>query len=307
METIVASPHATSREETVAFLSTGPDSVCTIITQPTVRANGVGVVLLHGGGWQNSVAANRMWVRLARRLAADGFTVARFDFHGVGDSTGVVEEFRLDQPFTADLGAVCRRLHADGINRFALVGTCLGSRTALAFAAEHDAVEAVVLTMPPVRDLRRGDDKVQYAAHIKVRSYVRAGLRWHVWNRLRDPKWRDMYRRALVAKSKQLTGRATPADDPTASFSTRMHFELATLADRGVPMLLIYGDHDMHFREFEQYAAAPLAPLLQGSPGSIELRTMNADHELHGFPSLDSQAAMIDQVPSWLIDKCAVG
>ena len=47
-------------------------------------------------------------VRLARAIANLGHTVVRFDWHGVGDSSGEIDRFVLDRPFVGDVVAVCR-------------------------------------------------------------------------------------------------------------------------------------------------------------------------------------------------------
>src|SRR5438477_12258311 len=105
-----------SREGTLFGVFTSP-------SEPTRVANKA-VVLLQGGGIPSS-GVNRDAVRLADRLASMGYASFRFDFHGMGDSSGVCQRVRLDEPFVDDLEAALLWLRGEqGISHFALVGNC---------------------------------------------------------------------------------------------------------------------------------------------------------------------------------------
>ena len=70
------------------------------------------------------------WVRLARLLAVNGYDAWRFDYRGVGESTG---DFR-QQTFDAwhdDLGAVVAHIRAQGSGRVVVLGLRLGALLAL--------------------------------------------------------------------------------------------------------------------------------------------------------------------------------
>lgn len=66
----------------------------------------MGVITLTGGASITGIDRNRLYVRLARKLAARGFYVLRFDYHGVGESMGKAQ-YDLEEPFVTDLdGAI---------------------------------------------------------------------------------------------------------------------------------------------------------------------------------------------------------
>lgn len=74
------------RERVVRFGD--PTELVGILTRPSGSSAGAelpGVVLLNSG-ILHRVGASRVYVRIARALAGDGFTVLRFDYSGIGDS-----------------------------------------------------------------------------------------------------------------------------------------------------------------------------------------------------------------------------
>ena len=125
----------TSRSETPFYFPVGDETLFGILTEPSGDPSGTVAVLLRGAAQGPSAGRNQASARMCRRFAEEGMHAVRFDYRGVGDSTGTVERFRLDQPFEDDLKGATGWLRDRGMDRFALVGTCFGARTALACAA----------------------------------------------------------------------------------------------------------------------------------------------------------------------------
>ncbi|MCU0696075.1 MAG: alpha/beta fold hydrolase [Myxococcaceae bacterium] len=87
------------------------------------------------------------WVRLARNLALNGYEVLRFDYRGVGESTG---EFRA-QTFDAwrdDVGAVAAHAKTSGAGRVVLLGLRLGALLCRPIF-EEGVVDGLVAWEPP--------------------------------------------------------------------------------------------------------------------------------------------------------------
>src|SRR5881398_3691346 len=94
---MVPARHGTT-EQAISIECEG-DALVGILHEPTSPAE-VGVVVIVGGP-QYRVGSHRQFVLLARTLAAAGFAVLRFDYRGMGDSSG---EQRSFEAASADIG-----------------------------------------------------------------------------------------------------------------------------------------------------------------------------------------------------------
>jgi pimeloyl-ACP methyl ester carboxylesterase len=135
-------------EEFPVFVPAGGERLAAVICAPAGEPADLGVVLLTGGNYTRT-HRNRMWVRAARELAERGVPSIRFDYHGVGDSTGRVV-LQLETPLDADANGAADLLRsATGVSRLAFVSTCFGGRTAMAAAAQRkDVVSTTVFPLP---------------------------------------------------------------------------------------------------------------------------------------------------------------
>lgn len=135
-------------DEYPVFVPAGGERLAGVICAPAGELEDLGVVLFTGGNYTRA-HRNRMWVRAARQLAERGVPSIRFDYHGVGDSTGrlVVD---LETPLEDDANGVADLLRrATGVTRLAFVATCFGGRTAMAASARRaDVVSATLFPLP---------------------------------------------------------------------------------------------------------------------------------------------------------------
>ncbi|MDB5594356.1 MAG: hypothetical protein JWM36_1317 [Hyphomicrobiales bacterium] len=107
-----------------------------------------GVVLCGAQGFEQ-FCAHAGWRKLAADIAAQGFPVLRFDYHGAGDSLGTDEDpdrLATWQANVADAVATLRR--ETGITRVVLVGLRLGALLAMDYAAKTGDVDGLVLLAP---------------------------------------------------------------------------------------------------------------------------------------------------------------
>jgi pimeloyl-ACP methyl ester carboxylesterase len=282
-------------DETPIYVEGRHGALFTVVTQPSTAPNGLSAILLHGGGENTSLQRNRFWVRLARQLAARGFHVARFDNHGVGDSAGEVTEFRLEAPFVDDLCAIRDAMADLGINEVVLVGTCIGARASLAFAAEAADVRAAVLLMMPVLDYVKGEKLVAHAPNVPFTRFVKKGLSRQAMRGLASPQKRQVYVRAARAKLRTLVRRR---DTDRVSASVRS--DLRRVSATRTPLLMVYGEHDVHLRDFRVALDGPLA--FTKSSASVEVRIVEADADISGLADLSIQDDLIDLVCGWLVE-----
>jgi pimeloyl-ACP methyl ester carboxylesterase len=148
---------ALARDEVPLYFPAGEDQLFGVLTNPVADDSGIGVLLLSGGVYVLSTNRNRLFVRFARRLSADGHRSLRMDYRGVGESTGVIGRYALDDPSVVDVQAGLDQLTDAGARRIVVIGSCYGARAGMHAAVSHPALAAMVLLAPPVGDEGRGD------------------------------------------------------------------------------------------------------------------------------------------------------
>ena len=114
----------------------------------------VGVVIVVAGGPQYRAGAHRQFVALARRLAAEGFPVLRFDLRGMGDSSGEYLGYHHSAP---DIRAAIDELQRQqpAVREVMLFGECESASGILFYAYQRLAHPArSALANPWVRTAR---------------------------------------------------------------------------------------------------------------------------------------------------------
>ncbi len=132
-----------SEEIPVVFRCEGTELVG-IVNQPPGAE--VGVVLVAGGD-QYRVGSHRLFVQLARNLAAGGVAVLRFDHRGIGDNRGNYDGFENTFP---DIEAAVETLIAriPSLRGIGLCGLCDGASAALMAGHQIDVVDKLLLINP---------------------------------------------------------------------------------------------------------------------------------------------------------------
>lgn len=291
---------ATTREERPVFFSAGGEELFGIITEPTAASNGIGLILL-GGGAVPAPNRNGLSVRIARRVAALGYHSLRFDYRGVGESTGVTDSYRLDRPFVDDVLAAVRCLEEHGVRDVALAGTCFGARTALASAAGISRLRGVALLAPPVRDFQMGDLAIEATP---TSTFLQRTFRLRTLRRLLDPERRRTYARMGRAKLRALARSRGVAKPARQQVSPHFSQPLAELSARGTPVLLAYGTEDEFYGPFQE-ARQALAETLD-APGS-RIEECLVPGEIHGLSRLAVQDEVADLIETWLAGLAGPG
>jgi pimeloyl-ACP methyl ester carboxylesterase len=150
--------NATPYSEQVLLLG-GQRSLLGILTRPTLgsvtESPTLPAVVILNTGVIHRVGHHRMYVTLARILAAGGRTVLRFDFSGLGDSAQRADHLPPLESCMADLADVLNELdQKHGIKRVVLVGLCSGADHAVLYAHTDARVAGLILmdpTLPPTR------------------------------------------------------------------------------------------------------------------------------------------------------------
>lgn len=240
-----------------------------------VAPSGWGVLIVVGGP-QYRVGAHRQFVQLARALAAAGHASLRFDYRGMGDSSG---ELRGFEHVSADIGAAVAALRAQApeVRRVAVFGLCDAASAALLHL--HDVpdagIDALCLLNPWVRS---------------EATLARTHLKHYYLQRLKDPAfWRKLARGGVglgrAGELLQSMGRAwRPARGAQPAAAARPPFQAAMArawrAFRRPVLLVVCGD-DLTAQEFLEHAAAdPAWRGLLAADGVQRLDLPAADHTL---------------------------
>jgi len=137
-----------SLEQVLVFQS-GTESLYGLLHNPGKIEVDTGVVILVGGP-QYRVGCHRQFVELARGLALDGIPVFRFDFTGMGDSTGRFPGFdSLNDDIRQAIDAFIE--NRPELRRIILWGLCDGASAACFYAAQDERVVGLCLANPWVR------------------------------------------------------------------------------------------------------------------------------------------------------------
>ncbi len=114
------------------------------------------IVMLHGFTGQR-IETHRLFVKAARRFAADGILVLRFDFRGCGESDGNFEDLSIDGQLGDAMAAIelVRRRQDVCVERVALLGFSLGGAIAATVAGQDGTSISCLVLWAAVADLKR--------------------------------------------------------------------------------------------------------------------------------------------------------
>ena len=235
----------TYTEETTLFACEG-DTLLGILARPERPAQ-TGVVVIVGGP-QYRVGSHRQFVLLSRTLAAAGYPVLRFDYRGMGDSTGAQRDFEaVSADIAAAIGALQQRVPT--VQQVALWGLCDGASAALLYCGEtHDPrVSGLCLLNPWVRSEAS-------LARTQVKHYYRQRLmQKEFWLKLMRGKVAGAAVSGLIQKIRLASVAPDKRDKEQTAFQHRM--AAAWHRFNGHLLLLLSGD-DYTAKEFVEYAGA---------------------------------------------------
>ncbi len=252
------------------------------------KGNLTGVVLLTAG-LDHHVGPNRIYVKLARRLAEMGGVVLRFGFSGTGDSGPRRDKLPVSQSVIDETQQAMDYLERlMGIKRFILIGLCSGAVPAFRVAVADSRVRGAVLLNPqtPADPTELLVEYNYYWRHalFNLRSWMRLFL------------LRSNYLSVWKAVGDQVRGRLRPnwvrsCEPPEVIDEITKSFQL--FQERGV-RLLILSSHDelgemyisqVFRKEYKAMKASGLLTTKMVSGAHHTLRPLVCQEELLGFVS----------------------
>jgi len=291
----------TASDERPVFLPSGDEELFGVLTIPPTDPLGVAVIVLSGAGSDGATHRTGLWVRLCRELAGFGFHALRFDWHGIGDSTGPTDRFRLDRPFVDDLIAAHEWLGTtQGIDRIVVVGSCFGARTALAAAPSMGGLEALLLFAVPIRDAQFSESALE---GLVERWSLRRGLHLARHPRmlagLLDARRRRMIRRYMGrALRKRLRSAGGNDAEDLSWVSPNLLDDLESVVNAGIPTTLAYGAGDKYYRDLKKAMHGRLGRAIDR--GAIEVKTISP-HAIHSWDRVEVQESAEDALREWAL------
>jgi uncharacterized protein len=244
-------------------------------------------VLVIVGGPQTRVGSHRQFVLLARRLAAAGHAVLRFDVRGMGDSGGPLPQFERSAP---DIGAAIELLmqRVPALRRVVLWGLCDGASAALLYLHERrdTRVAGLCLVNPWVRS-------AQSQAQTQLKHYYRDRLKQRAfWLKLLSGRVAWAAARGLFANLRAARAGSAAAAGP-ATYQQRM--AAACAAFEGA-LLVLLSERDYTAREFETALAHD-----DWAASRPRLRLEHVAAADHTFSSTAAREAMELVTLDWLV------
>jgi exosortase A-associated hydrolase 1 len=267
-----------------------------------------GLITVVAGGPQYRGGVGRQLVQLARELAASGTPVLRFDYRGLGDGEGIYRGF---EQVESDLRAAIDvfRARMPEVTEFVLWGGCDAAAAIMINAWKYPEVTGIMVGNPWVHTEETGDAvtvKHHYAKRIREKDFWLKVLRGQ-FNPL--PALVTLGRTVLARLRQKLASRpsasphdaATPADDPSQPFVTRMRNGMARF---GGDVLLLMSGRSLVSKEFDELVASdPAWQRAMATPRHLARHDMpEADQT---YSSVASRSEVIAVARQWLHDPMA--
>jgi pimeloyl-ACP methyl ester carboxylesterase len=286
---------ATTADERPVYFAVGDETLFGVVTLPKGEPLGIGFVILCGGAIPISPNRNRHSVHLCRHLATLGYTCLRFDYHGAGESTGVVSSLELGRSHVPDVLGAVQLLRDHGVARVVLAGSCGGARSALGAAASVPDLESLILIDMPLRAYERGKDRAheRAAKQWSLGQYVRRALRPKTLRGIFDRRLRRAYgafARERLRAAKEGSRRAEASEQRQDQMASSVLEELRGVAERAIPTLLVYGETDQYYADVKIGLNGKLGTILRKASPTMELAVLPG--EVHGFATLEMQRTL---------------
>ncbi len=244
-------------------------------TQPATTG-----VLFIVGGPQYRVGSHRQFVLMARRFAAKGFSVFRFDYRGMGDSDGAPRDF-VDIAEDVDCAAQAFLKNESALQRLVVFGLCDGASAALMYPRNEKIQGRLLLNPWAVNDagLVRRKLRHYYLPRLLSRSF---------WSRFFDRKvafgqvltdFRNIAHRESEATS------GDPPMDTQSDFVARMR---SSAIAAPLPTLVLASEEDLTTKAFlELRNNDPVWNDVMTHPEWSEQIVPGADHTLSSLEHLE--------------------
>lgn len=262
----------------------------------THREHNLTGVLLLSSGLDHHVGPNRIYVKLARRLAANGYLVLRFSFSGIGDSGPRKDKLPADKSMIDETQQAMDCLERmRGVKLFVLMGLCSGAGVAFQVAALDRRVRGAVLINAPLPETPGTELAYQHAYY-----WRRALFSLHSWKRLlrRESDYEGIWA-SLNLKIKKLVWPRYIEKMAYSPIISELRELLRSIRENKVQLFFINTDDvggEHYLIEFlpKEYAVLKDCGILSSIPFS------GADHLIS---PLAKQQQLLGLITEWMAEK----
>jgi exosortase A-associated hydrolase 2 len=286
-------------ERAVTFQNKDGEKLIGVFHEPETGNRQPPILMLHG--WTGyRTGPHQMLTRAARRLAAQGFPVLRFDFSGRGDSDGNAELATL-ATMTEDARAALRWLEqVQRSTRAIALGLCSGCEVALATAAlENEKIEKLVLWSAPVFAAQKTEERVARKRKSHLKDYARKLLRPATWAKVISGKVDVRGVQKVLDQGGGQENKNVESGDPGFLPRGWRSGVLQKFRQTTAPVFLVYGTSDPTTDEALKWHGDLLATRADTAASSPEVHLVpGANHSYYG---LDWEAEVFDATQKWLL------
>jgi alpha/beta superfamily hydrolase len=276
-----------------------------IVAKPAqAPPSGRAVILLNAGA-VGYIGPNRLYVDLARKLAARGDLVLRFDLSGIGESDtrpGAVENTVYGEHALRDVGAaVAWMRQQQGVRTVAVAGLCSGAYHGLKAAIAGQPIDTVIAINPLTFDYKPGMplDFAAFRVTADAQRYAQSARSTESWKKLLRGDV-DVRRVAKVVVARARNAAEHRAKDVMRRMRVPLRNDLGTdllaLARRGVAIRFIFSASDPGPAMLAEQGGSAVTRL----EASGALRVQVIDGPDHTFTPRWSHPLLLDAIASAL-------
>ena len=285
------------------------ESLVGIITDPAKIADSdpLPAVIILDSGLVHRVGHNRLYVGIARQLAAMGFVVFRFDFSGSGDSGVRSDHLPFKKSAISEtqeaMDYLCK---AKGCERFVLMGICSGAAISYKTAICDTRVVGAILIN--ARNHLHGDDE-NLTTVLKNRTLARHYWRIAFNSSFRTKNWGKAitgkvdYRSILKVMLRFPLRSLFLRNDKDSPVLNEALANLRLLSQRGTRQLIVHSEGD----EGLDYLHLILGKVLNtwAANGNVKLEIIQGAN--HIFTLLWTQDYLLKIIQDWAQEIVEVG
>jgi alpha/beta superfamily hydrolase len=289
------------------------DGLSGIATTPfrDTPKSGRGVILLNAGA-VGHIGPNRLYVELARTLAARGDHVLRVDLSGIGDSEprpGGVENTVYSDHALGDVAACVAWMRREGARTVAVAGLCSGAYHALKAAIAGQPIDTVVAINPLTFHYVPGMplDFAAFRVTADAQRYAKSARSSESWKKLLRGDV-DVQRVAKIVLARARQTAEHRGKDVLRRLRVPLRDDLGTdllaLARRGVAIRFIFSASDPGPAMLAEQGGSAVARLV--SSGALAIRVIDGPD--HTFTPRWSHPLLLDAIAAAVAhDGAAVG